>query len=194
MTGRTLPRRRSLLRPPAIRPGAPLHRRTIYMTTTQEAPQILAENIPAEMTTYHSWVCWRYEQHNGEEKPTKVPYDPLSGLRASSTDSRTWRSFEEACVALGNSGYDGIGFVFSSGDPYTGIDLDRCRDPETGNIKPWAQEVIDTFDSYTEVSPSGTGVHIITAAALPAACRKKQGSVETYSMRRFFTVTGQVVS
>ena len=50
-------------------------------------------------------------------------------------------------------------------DPYVGIDLDDCRNPETGEIAAWAQEIIDRFDSYTEVSPTGTGVRILIRTA-----------------------------
>src|SRR5207244_12523629 len=55
-------------------------------------------------------------------------------------------------------GFAGVGFVFSSDDPYTGVDLDKCRNPETGQIEEWAQGIIEQLDSYTESSQSGTGV------------------------------------
>ncbi len=44
-----------------------------------------------------------------------------------------------------------------------GIDLDTCRDPGNGEIEPWALEVIKRFGSYTEISPSGTGVKVFFA-------------------------------
>lgn len=53
-----------------------------------------------------------------------------------------------------------VGFVFTRDDPFVGIDLDHCRDPETGKIKPWALEIVAKLNSYSEVSPSGTGLHI----------------------------------
>ena len=86
----------------------------------------------------------------------------------------------------------GIGFVFAESDPYTGIDIDDCRDPQTGNIGAWAQELIDKLDSYTEVSPSGTGVKIIVTASLPGSVRRRN-KVEMYSDKRYFTITGEVV-
>jgi putative DNA primase/helicase len=67
----------------------------------------------------------------------------------------------------------GIGYVFSAEDPYTGIDLDKCRDPETGTIEEWAQEIIISLRSYTEISPSGRGVHIIVRGKLPPEGRRK---------------------
>jgi putative DNA primase/helicase len=84
---------------------------------------------------------------------------------------------------------DGVGYVFSAEDPYTGIDLDKCRDPETGAIADWAQEIITALRSYPEISPSGTGVHIIVREALPSHSRRK-GHIELYDGGRYFTMTG----
>jgi putative DNA primase/helicase len=153
----------------------------------------LIENIPEQLTSRPQWVCWRTETREG--KPTKVPYTPGTNRRASSRDLMTWRTFEEALVAYeaGEPPYDGIGFVFCSGDPYVGIDLDDCRDPESGEIKPWAQKIVEAFadEGYIEASPSGTGIHIIIPGELEESTKTK--SVEIYEQRRFFTVTGRVL-
>ena len=111
------------------------------------------------------------------------------GTPASATGPATWSSFEEVVAAYEAGGFDGIGFVFSKNDPYGGIDLDDCRDPATGDIAPWAQEIIDKFASYSEVSPSGTGVHILRPRQRyrRAASGKR---IELYSSERYFTVTG----
>jgi archaellum biogenesis ATPase FlaH len=74
-------------------------------------------------------------------------------------------------------------------DPYTGIDLDHCRKPETGEIKPWARRIIAVLNSYTEVSPSETGVHIFVQGRLPGKGQKRD-CIEMYDQARFFTVTG----
>jgi putative DNA primase/helicase len=149
------------------------------------------ENIPEQLKGYRHWVCWRSEIRGGEEKPTKVLYTPETGTRASHSNSKTWRTFDE-CVNASER-YDGIGFVFSSGDPYAGIDLDDCRDPETGEIAPWAQRIIGRVrEGYIEVSPSGTGIHIIVEGEVHDGGMRK-GSIEMYSQRRFFTVTGDVL-
>src|SRR5215204_7547314 len=103
------------------------------------------------------WLCWRLEERDG--KPTKVPYSPPTGERAKSTDPETWAGYREAVRAHKEYGYDGIGFVFTSEDDFCGVDLDGCLTPETGEIEPWAQEIIEELDSYTEISPSGIGVH-----------------------------------
>jgi primase-polymerase (primpol)-like protein len=140
-------------------------------------PELLA-NIPEELQQRAQWVV----------HTEKVPYIAGGIGRASSTDSLTWRTFEEAVQALRTGRYEGIGFVFSSGDPFAGIDLDGCRDAETGALEEWAEKIVKAFGGYTEVSPSGTGVHIIVRGKAP---NKKRGRVEAYSSERFFTVTGE---
>ncbi len=145
----------------------------------------LLQNIPEEMRRRPQWVVWKLEQRDG--KPTKIPYIAGGVGRASSTDSLTWRTFEEAAQALETGRYSGVGFVFSSGDPYCGIDLDKCRDPETGEIEAWAEKIVEAFGGYAEVSQSGTGVHIIVHGKGP---NKKRGKVEAYSSGRYFAMTG----
>ena len=144
--------------------------------------------LPEELRQRHQWVVWKLEERDG--KPTKVPYIAGGSGKASSTDSLTWRSFEEAVQALETGRYNGIGFVFSSGDPFAGVDLDDCRDPETGELEEWAAKIVEAFGSYAEVSQSGTGVHIIVKGKAP---NKKRGKVEAYSSERYFTMTGRVL-
>jgi len=136
---------------------------------------------------FRQWICWRVEPRDG--KPTKVPYSPISGGRARSDDPETWNTFAEARRAIGEAGYDGIGFVFTTSDPFCGVDLDGCLDPETGEIEPWATEILEDLDSYTEVSPSGRGLHVIVEARLPEGGNRK-GGIELYDHGRFFTMTG----
>lgn len=83
-----------------------------------------------------------------------------------------------------------MGYVLSPNDPYVGIDLDKCRDPHSGRIEPWAKAIVKRLDSYTEISPSGTGLRIFIRGTLPAHGRRK-GHIEIYSQARFLTITGQ---
>jgi len=143
--------------------------------------------VHPELKSYDHWVPWKAEPKEDGDGFDKVPYDLRTGFKASTTDSRTWVSFDEVVAAYVRDGWDGIGFVLSSGDPFTGIDLDGVRDPGTGDLTEWARKIIDTFDSYTEVSPSGKGIHIYVKGDVPS---KKGNGIEVYSMKRFFTVTG----
>jgi primase-polymerase (primpol)-like protein len=135
-------------------------------------------------------VCWREEERDG--KPTKIPVTPGAGGFASATESETWASFEAALDYTETEHADGIGFVFTDDDPIVGVDLDDCRDPETGDVDDAALDIIERLDSYTEVSPSGTGYHVLITGELPDG-RNRRGSVELYDTARFFTVTGDHV-
>jgi putative DNA primase/helicase len=146
---------------------------------------VKAENIPEQLKARPQWVVWKAVG----DKPDKVPYSARTGRRASSTDLLTWSTFQDALEANENGDYAGLGFVFSSADPYTGIDLDNCVD-ENGEIALWALEIVRYFDSYTELSATGSGLHIIVRGDVP---NRRKGEVEVYSSKRFFTVTGHAV-
>jgi primase-polymerase (primpol)-like protein len=146
---------------------------------------VKAENIPEQLKARPQWVVWKAVG----DKPDKVPHAARTGRMASSTDLLTWATFQEALEAYKNGDYAGLGFVFSSADPYTGIDLDNCVD-ENGEIAGWALEIVRYFDSYTELSATGTGLHVIVRGEVP---NRRKGEVEVYSSKRFFTVTGHIV-
>ncbi len=139
------------------------------------------ENIPQELREYPQWVCWKFGEREGG-KPTKRPHTPATGNLASVTNLDDWGTFDEAALAHDRGGYDGIGFVFTDRDPFTGIDLDGDGERE--------RKIADAFASYQEISPSGTGLHIIVRGDVPAGRRRE--TVEVYSRARFFTMTGNV--
>ncbi|KAB1186622.1 MULTISPECIES: hypothetical protein [Haloferax] len=145
--------------------------------------------LPDDLCERAQWVGWRKQTRTGAE--TKVPQDVTGGY-ASATDAKTWTTFDEALAYAEAGNADGVGFVFTDDDPYVGIDLDKCRDSETGETEEWSQMIIDRMDSYTEVSPSGTGYHIIINGDLPPD-GNRTGNLELYDQARFFTVTGERV-
>ena len=156
-------------------------------------PQALSvepEGIPEELKVRPQWVNWKFARDG--KKWTKHPYNPRTRHKASSTDLLTWSTFTEVLEAYEAGGYSGIGFMFCSGDPYVGVDLDDCVDPETGEIAPWATQIVEGLDSYTELSPSGEGVHIIVRGKVPGPVKKKH--IEIYSIERYFTITGHEVA
>jgi hypothetical protein len=146
----------------------------------------------AELASHGQWVVWRFEARDGG-KAAKVPHAPTTGRRAAVDDPATWGSFAEARAAEERGGYNGIGFVLTDADPYVGVDLDGCRDPDTGAIEPGAQAIVDRLASYTEVTPSGRGLHVWVRATLPPGQRRRD-RVEMYDRGRFFAVTGQHVA
>src|SRR5580698_284872 len=132
-------------------------------------------NVPHELKALPNWVCHR----------KKLPFHP-SGYAASSTNPNTWTTFEEAVRHEGN--FDGIGFMFS-GSGYVGIDIDKCRDPQTGVAEEWAREILKSVNSFSELSFNGTGFHIFAKGSKPGP-RCKFGRLEIYDSDRYFTVSG----
>lgn len=151
------------------------------------------KNIPAELQAVAHWVNWKYETKNG--KLTKVPLNPRTLGNAMSDNPKTWGSFEIAVSNVNNSNeIEGIGFVCSGNDSYTNLDFDKCRNPQTGEIESWAEDIIRKVNSYSEVSPSGTGIRIVVKAKLPQGNRnKKIGRIEFADSGKFFTLTGNVL-
>ena len=81
------------------------------------------DSIPAPLKALRQWVVWRVETTE-TGRDTKIPYNPLTFIAASSTDPSTWVSFAEAVAGYQRGGWNGIGFVLSKDDPYTFVDLD----------------------------------------------------------------------
>ena len=146
--------------------------------------------VPRELLGYKQWVIWRKLAVNG--RVTKVPISPWSGKAAACDKPQTWSTFWHVRHAVRKYGCDGIGFVFTQSDPFCGIDLDQCRDAN-GIIAPEALNLIKRFDSYTELSPSGTGAHILISAKL-AGRGRRLGKIEIYDSGRYFTITGKHLS
>lgn len=146
-------------------------------------------NIPTELLTRPQWVGWKLTQKAGAKKPTKVPKNPHTGQAAESDNPGTWADVQSAVNAMDAYGLDGVGFVFTEGDEFSGIDLDGCV--QHYNIESWAMEIIARMNSYAEFSPSKTGVHIIVRGRVPKGI--KRGSIEIYSSGRYFTMTGEKV-
>lgn len=157
-----------------------------------ESPKWRPENIPFDLCLPAQWVGWTYGKIRRAGRPAKVPVQ-ANGHNADVSDPTTWTTFEPA-VELWRSGHAaGIGFVVTRDDEFVGIDLDKCRTPETGEIAEWAVAEIRRFNSYTEVSPSGTGIRIFVKGRLPPTGRRR-GNVEMYDDGHFLTVTGLRVS
>jgi Protein of unknown function (DUF3987) len=142
--------------------------------------------IPTELTLYPQWILWRYEEiENG--KRTKIPYSAVTDRKASVTDPETWTTYDKAVAKLSFGQYSGLGFVLTENDPFAFIDLDDPQqDQEIVNrhIK-----ILQAFNSYTELSPSEQGLHIIVKGSVPSGRRKMK--VEVYSSLRYMTVTGR---
>src|SRR5437868_15088385 len=156
-----------------------------YAGYDQDLRERFQSGLLSELTPYPQFVVWKYTVE--DKKLKKRPFNPKTNLPARTNDPSTWTDVNQALKALGTGRYNGIGFVVSEADPFTGTDLDACVEKD-GSIAAWAQEIITSLSSYTEYSPSKLGVHILTQATLKGAGRKI-GTVEMYATERFFTIT-----
>ena len=152
------------------------------------------DTIPAELRVRRQWVCWKPVRRQGRE--TKVPVQP-GGAPAKPNDRDTWSSFEEVAAAAPTRG--GVGYVFAVDDGLVGVDLDDVLDPETGELHEVAAGIVKRLGSYTEVSPSGCGLHIIVRAELNGGRHSTSSTawgseLAIYDRGRYFCMTGQVVS
>lgn len=133
------------------------------------------------------WVAW------ADEEGRKVPKSPHGG-NARSNDPSTWGTYEEALASASRNGYSGVGLMLTDG--YIGIDLDGAV--ENGEIADWAQDIVRYFGSYTELSPSGSGLHVIAWAdpeyVGPVGRADRSAGIEIYNHGRYFTVTGESVN
>lgn len=173
------------------------------------------DSIPADMRSLDQWVNWRVEIRDGKE--AKVPLNPNRHprakclKRASTSNPDSWGSLAQVIVNAEADDNLGIGFVFTEGDPYVGIDLDGCLDPTTSEFAEWANDIRQMIGaSYEEISPSGTGTKIWVRndGTLGAShkfeldtkiCNRlpgvsKRPGFEIYAKERYFTVTGQTVN
>lgn len=134
------------------------------------------------------WVNWKFESVKG--KMTKVPYSPVTGAKASSTNEATWATYDEAKRASPD-----IGIMFTPAEDILGIDIDHCINKETNNIEHEQKEIIADLileaDTYTEISPSGTGLHLLFAieGGSLKLSKNRHSPYEAYTSGRYFTVT-----
>lgn len=135
-------------------------------------------SFPAELIERKQWITWRLD--NDKKKPNGKSNDPS-----------TWHNFEDVKHA------DRIGFMFSTDDPFVGIDLDKCIDDQ-GQYNEVALHCLELFKgkSYCEISQSGRGLHFIIRGKRTEWARKqnKEHGVECYDQTgRYFAMTGNVI-
>lgn len=132
----------------------------------------------AELKTLSQWVGYT---------PNKVPMCPHTGGAASSNNPDTWGTAAQAWSAKKRYGWAGIGYVFTIGAGVVGVDLDDCFD-ENNRLSDEARQIVQMLNSYTERSPSGSGLHILACGSIPHSVKKP--GFEMYNELRYFTVTG----
>lgn len=158
----------------------------------------LQKNLPDSLKQTGYFCLWKYEKDKND-RLTKVPYNARTKGHAESNNIKTFAPFKTAIKEAEAPEYDGLGIgVF---DDLTAIDIDHCIDDD-GTISDMAQDIIDTMDSYTEISPSGTGIRILfkdpglTYDDKTYYIKNSNNGLEIYvsgMTKRFVTVTGNVI-
>jgi len=158
------------------------------------------EPIPDTLRDRDHWVAWKYDFKPKRDEWTKIPVDVKAGDFASSTDADTWASFAKAVEYHNDpaTDTDGVGFVLSEKDTVVGLDLDDCRDADSGTLEPWARDVVEDVPTYSEVSPSGTGLRLIGLGFVPSGGNRgdiddAEGHLEMYDSGRYLTLTGHAL-
>ena len=141
------------------------------------------DNIPIELKELNRWVLYRLYWDEKRKKYDKKPFNARTGGFAQSNNPNTWCDYEAAINVVDL--YDGLGFMLGEG--IFGVDIDGVELND-----PVVKEVLTTLNSYSEISPSGKGIHVICLGKKPeGTCRK--ANFECYEQGRFFTVTGKVI-
>jgi len=168
-------------------------------------PSVLApklSEIPESLRSLDQWVCWKQKLHenkDGSKRWTKVPVDAVNKGFASSTDSDTWTDFRTAVGTYNvDSEIAGVGIVIQKSDGLIGIDIDDCRNSETGEIDEAVKALLSDIETYVEVSPSGTGLRIFVFGEVESefGCEAElpgEAHIERYVTGRYLTVTGHRV-
>jgi hypothetical protein len=151
----------------------------------------LLRNIPAELREPARWLQYylKPDPKHPDKKPSKCPTVKYSTpeLRAANL-----RPLDKLLTRPKQAGFQrwigkDEGLVF--------VDLDKVRNPDTGEVEPWADELIATLDSYTEISASGKGFHVVCRGALSEDFHVDPNPVEIYSgniPNKLLAMTGNV--
>jgi replicative DNA helicase len=173
------------------------------------------DGIPPALRALPQWTLWAFTDNGSDEngkpkKPGKVPLT-CKGTLAQSNNPATWATFDAVVAALragvkpaasakaradGKPIFDdvgGVAFVFTKESGIVGVDLDKCRHPVTGEIAPWACDDVADLSSWTEVSPTGTGLHVFVRGKIPGDKGIASKKREMYAQGRFFAMTGRHV-
>jgi predicted P-loop ATPase len=140
-----------------------------------------------DIYTQNRWVVWNLEEVNGRN--TKVPYS-VNGKKASSTDPSTWTTYEKAKAA--SEFFSGIGVIFTPEKTLLGIDIDHVLEDGKiiGDERARITRLIKDASTYTEISPSGTGLHLYLGIESALSLEgNRRAPYEAYTSGRFFTFT-----
>jgi hypothetical protein len=153
-------------------------------------------NLPAALRDVRGWVVWKRGEKGDKGKFDKVPYYTNGrrrhGTQGSDADREKLATFDEAVKAYSRGGYAGIGLAMLPDWNLVGIDLDGCIS-DGDDISAEAEALLNAAETYTEVSPSGTGLRMFTRGSFPDRKNNAAG-IEVFHAKGFLTVTGEALN
>jgi len=150
--------------------------------------EVVRKNIPSPLRMYDQWVCWEHETNQQGENIKNYKH----AIRESSASLKspvTWVDFK-TCMKF-HYNFDGAGFVTTHNDPFIFWIFDDCRDPSNGEINPDIMNLVNQLNSYTELSPTGTGLKtIVVGKVIKYGRRNDYQHIECYDSKQFIPLTG----
>lgn len=152
------------------------------------------QTIPDVLKSNALWCVWKRHEEKG-----KIPFSPVTGCPAQTNIENTFSNFDNAARAYQDGTYDGLGMGIFRG--FSAIDIDHCIND--GQLSEMAQDIIECMGSYTEVSPSGTGIRIIFSITDfnydtdSYYIHNHKSGLEIYvsgATNKFVTITGNVLN
>ena len=166
------------------------------------------DGVADELVERDQWLVWQYDWLVEREEWSKVPKNGSGGdYRIDATDPENGVAFDVAVETYESGDYDGLGFITDADGLLVGFDWDDCRDPDQphGSVPDAVHDAIDELETYTELSPSGTGYRQFAFGTRPDGGTRADlpcdpvlddvPHVEIYDGTggRYLTVTGQHV-
>jgi primase-polymerase (primpol)-like protein len=158
---------------------------------------VIAEHVPEVLRRLKRWLVWSWiwkpNKNNGLGGWDKPPLSVKTGWNIDGTNPKNWTDFDTALRAHQRGDFDGIGIalgVLDNGLTLAGLDLDDALDPATGKLASWARYYLDLLNTYSEASPSGTGVKALAFGTWPPGKTDNGRGVEVYQKGHYFTVIG----
>ena len=147
------------------------------------------ERIPEELKLINQWCVWKGElKENG--KVSKVPYQTANGYKADINNISHFASFKSSLEIVQKGYADGLLFALTKNDEYAVIDLDDTEG--NANLFEEHEKIFKAFNTYSEISPSGKGLHLFCKGSLEKGRRNDSKHIEMYSSERWITFTGNV--
>lgn len=162
------------------------------------------EGIPNELKKHPHWLLWNLGKANDKGIKAKLPVNEHGYMFKNWNDTGNLYSFDKVKSLYKSGKFDGIGFV-PKGTDIIVIDLDNLK---AGERLPIEREIAQS--SVTELSPSGTGLHVYFKGELPSELKqhaenlkgrmvlnhisRPDKEIEIFAVNTgYITVTGQLI-